>query len=88
MKHTLHAMSLSNSFAKLPETFYSRMQLTPFETSAELTHCSRLTQTQDYTEIERLFKLLQDPFTKQPGTARYAEPAPDQASGIQASCSS
>jgi uncharacterized protein YdiU (UPF0061 family) len=48
----------------------------------------RATQAQDYTEIGRLFKLLQDPFTGQPGMERYAEPPPDWARGIQVSCSS
>ncbi len=48
----------------------------------------RATQAQDYTEIDRLFKLLQDPFTEKPGMERYAEPPPDRARDIQASCSS
>jgi uncharacterized protein YdiU (UPF0061 family) len=48
----------------------------------------RAAQAQDYTEIGRLFKLLQDPFSEQPGMERYAEPAPDWARDIQVSCSS
>jgi uncharacterized protein YdiU (UPF0061 family) len=48
----------------------------------------RAMQAQDYTEIERLFKLLQDPFAGQPGMERYTEPAPDWARDIQVSCSS
>lgn len=38
MKHSLHTLPLSNSFAKLPGTFYSRVQPTPFEQPAELIH--------------------------------------------------
>ncbi|HYQ71260.1 MAG TPA: protein adenylyltransferase SelO family protein, partial [Gammaproteobacteria bacterium] len=48
----------------------------------------RATQAQDYTEIDRLFKLLQDPFAEQPEMERYAEPPPDWARNIQVSCSS
>jgi uncharacterized protein YdiU (UPF0061 family) len=38
MKHTLHTLPLSNSFAQLPGTFYSRVRPTPFEQPAELIH--------------------------------------------------
>jgi len=38
MKHSLHSLPLSNSFAQLPETFYARVQPTPFEQPAELIH--------------------------------------------------
>jgi len=48
----------------------------------------KATQAQDYTEIDRLFKLLQDPFAEQPEMERYAEPPPDWARNIQVSCSS
>jgi hypothetical protein len=34
----LHELPFSNSFAGLPETFYSRVQPTPFETRPELIH--------------------------------------------------
>ena len=46
------------------------------------------TQAQDYTEIDRLFKLLQNPFAGQPGMERYAEPSPDRARDIQPGCPS
>ncbi len=38
MKHSLHTLPLSNSFAQLPETFYARVQPTPFEQPAVLIH--------------------------------------------------
>ena len=41
MKHSLHTLPLSNSFARLPEAFYSRVLPTPFQTEAELVHFNR-----------------------------------------------
>jgi len=38
VKYSLHTLPQSNSFARLPETFYSRVQPTPFEAAAELIH--------------------------------------------------
>ena len=48
----------------------------------------RATQQQDYTEIDRQFKLLQTPFHEHPDMAHYAAPPPDWARNIQVSCSS
>ena len=41
MKHSLDSLPLSNSFAALPEAFYSRVQPTPFEKPAQLIHFNR-----------------------------------------------
>ncbi len=38
MTHTLSTLPLSNSFTSLGETFYSRVQPSPFKTQAELIH--------------------------------------------------
>lgn len=38
MKHSLKSLPLSNSFAALPEAFYSGVQPTPFEKPAQLIH--------------------------------------------------
>ena len=38
MKHSLNTLTFSNSFAGLPEAFYSRVQPTPFEKPARLIH--------------------------------------------------
>jgi len=38
MKHSLHALPLSNSFAALPEDFYSRVEPTPFASGETLIH--------------------------------------------------
>ena len=38
MKHSLHALPPGNSFVKLPQDFYSQVQPTLFESSAELIH--------------------------------------------------
>ncbi|HZR45403.1 MAG TPA: YdiU family protein [Candidatus Manganitrophaceae bacterium] len=42
----------------------------------------------DYSEIDRLRRLLSRPFDEQPEMEKYAAPAPDWAKGIQVSCSS
>ncbi len=43
---------------------------------------------QDYSEIDRLMRVLQSPFDEHPELAHYAEPPPDWAGTIQVSCSS
>jgi uncharacterized protein YdiU (UPF0061 family) len=43
---------------------------------------------QDYSEVDRLFRLLQRPYDAQPGMEHYATPAPDWARDIRVSCSS
>ena len=43
---------------------------------------------QDYSEIDRLMRVLQSPFDEHPDQAHYAEPPPDWAGTIQVSCSS
>jgi len=45
-------------------------------------------EQQDYSEVDRLFRLLQRPFDEQPDMERYAAPPPDWARDIQVSCSS
>jgi uncharacterized protein YdiU (UPF0061 family) len=42
----------------------------------------------DYSEVDRLFRLLQKPFDEQPDMEQYTTPPPDWASNIQVSCSS
>jgi uncharacterized protein YdiU (UPF0061 family) len=42
----------------------------------------------DYSEIERLFNLLKDPFSENPGDDAYAAHPPEWASKISVSCSS
>lgn len=42
----------------------------------------------DYSEVDRLFRLLQNPFDEQPDMEQYAAPPPDWARDIQVSCSS
>ena len=42
----------------------------------------------DYSEIDRLMRVLARPYDEQPGMDAYAEPAPDWASGLAVSCSS
>jgi serine/tyrosine/threonine adenylyltransferase len=42
----------------------------------------------DFSEVERLLKLLQSPFTAQAGMEAYAALPPDWASRIEISCSS
>ncbi len=46
------------------------------------------TGEKDYSEIDRLLKLLSHPFTEQPGMEAYALPAPDDSPSIIVSCSS
>lgn len=48
----------------------------------------RAQDAQDYSEIDRLLRLLQRPFDEHPDMQAYAEPPPDWAGGIQVSCSS
>ena len=45
-------------------------------------------QNKDFSEIERLFTLLQDPFTEQPGMDAYALPPPNWGKHLAVSCSS
>jgi serine/tyrosine/threonine adenylyltransferase len=45
-------------------------------------------QQKDFTEIDRLFTLLQDPFNDQPGMAAYALPPPNWGKHLTVSCSS
>ena len=48
----------------------------------------RAADHRDYSEIERLRRLLATPFTPQPGADAYAAPPPDDAGDIVLSCSS
>jgi uncharacterized protein YdiU (UPF0061 family) len=45
-------------------------------------------QNKDFSEIDRLFTLLQDPFTDQPGMEAYALPPPNWGKHLSVSCSS
>ncbi|QRN03252.1 YdiU family protein [Legionella sp. MW5194] len=45
-------------------------------------------QHQDYSEIDRLFRVLQKPFDEQPDKAHYAQLPPEWAARISVSCSS
>ncbi len=45
-------------------------------------------QQKDYTEIDRLLTLLQNPFVDQPGMESYAAPPPNWGKHISVSCSS
>ena len=45
-------------------------------------------QQRDYSEVDRLLKLLARPFDEQPGCEAYAAPPPDWAEHIEVSCSS
>ncbi|MDH4301525.1 MAG: protein adenylyltransferase SelO family protein, partial [Nitrospira sp.] len=45
-------------------------------------------QHKDFSEIDRLFILLQDPFTDQPGMETYALPPPNWGKHLSVSCSS
>ena len=45
-------------------------------------------QNKDFSEIDRLFTLLQDPFTEQPGMDAYALPPPNWGKHLAVSCSS
>jgi uncharacterized protein YdiU (UPF0061 family) len=48
----------------------------------------KATDDRDYSEIERLMRLLARPWEEQPAMQAYSEPAPDWASGLAVSCSS
>lgn len=45
-------------------------------------------QNKDFSEVDRLFVLLQDPFTEQPGMEAYALPPPNWGKHLSVSCSS
>jgi uncharacterized protein YdiU (UPF0061 family) len=45
-------------------------------------------QERDYSEVERLARLLRRPFDEQPELESYAAPPPDWARHIEVSCSS
>ena len=45
-------------------------------------------QNKDFSEIDRLFTLLQDPFTSRPGMDAYAAPPPNWGKHLAVSCSS
>jgi uncharacterized protein YdiU (UPF0061 family) len=45
-------------------------------------------QNKDFSEIDRLFTLLQDPFSDQPGMEAYAAPPPNWGKHLAVSCSS
>jgi len=45
-------------------------------------------QAKDFSEIDRLFTLLQDPFSDQPGMEAYALPPPNWGKHLAVSCSS
>ncbi len=47
-----------------------------------------MAQNKDFSEIDRLFTLLQDPFTDQPGMDAYAAPPPNWGKHLAVSCSS
>ena len=48
----------------------------------------KATGTKDYSEIDRLLRLLRHPFDEQPEMASYAAPPPEWAQTIEVSCSS
>jgi uncharacterized protein YdiU (UPF0061 family) len=48
----------------------------------------KATDDRDYSEIERLMRVLARPWEEQPAMQAYSEPAPDWASGLAVSCSS
>jgi uncharacterized protein YdiU (UPF0061 family) len=45
-------------------------------------------QQKDFSELERLFALLQHPYTEQPGMEEYASPPPNWGKHLSVSCSS
>jgi len=49
---------------------------------------SQATQQKDYSEIDRLLNLLNDPFTERPGMEEYSAPPPPGSAQIIVSCSS
>ena len=42
----------------------------------------------DYSEVRRLHRVLQSPFSEQPQNEHYAQLPPDWACGLEISCSS
>lgn len=52
------------------------------------TAITKAEKDRDYSEIDRLLKLLARPFDEQPEMESYAEPAPEWARHIEVSCSS
>jgi uncharacterized protein YdiU (UPF0061 family) len=49
---------------------------------------SRANEERDYTELDRLFKLVQSPFEQVQGSDAYTQSAPEWAADLQLSCSS
>jgi uncharacterized protein YdiU (UPF0061 family) len=45
-------------------------------------------QQKDFSEIERLYTLLQHPYSDQPGMEAYAAPPPNWGKHLAVSCSS
>jgi uncharacterized protein YdiU (UPF0061 family) len=45
-------------------------------------------QKRDYSEIDRLLTLLQNPYSDQPGMEAYAAPPPNWGKHLSVSCSS
>jgi uncharacterized protein YdiU (UPF0061 family) len=45
-------------------------------------------QNKDFSEVEKLFRVLEKPFDEQPENAKYAELPPDWAGELEVSCSS
>ncbi|KIF79884.1 protein adenylyltransferase SelO [Noviherbaspirillum autotrophicum] len=45
-------------------------------------------QNKDFSEVDKLLRLLERPFDEQPENERYAQLPPDWASGLEVSCSS
>jgi hypothetical protein len=52
------------------------------------TAISYATEKKDFSEIERLLKVLRDPYSEQLGMERYAEAPPDWGRQLVVSCSS
>jgi hypothetical protein len=48
----------------------------------------RAKEEKDFSEVDRLWRLLRDPFTEQPDMKAYAAPPPEWAKSITVSCSS
>ncbi len=48
----------------------------------------RKAREKDFSEVERLLKVLQKPFDDQPESERYADLPPTWASALEVSCSS
>lgn len=49
---------------------------------------SKAEKNRDFSEVDRLLKLLLNPFDEQPGMEEYAAPAPEWARHLEISCSS